>query len=889
MITSVQEQLARLKEQDKGSAEKVYAKGVRFYEQSSCQVLTHSQKYWDILVSAFDDDESEETDTEVRINFSEEQIFPSQKAKVTDWSPVAVAALKEVEFILKNEALESRSAGKVYTREGMMKRVLDERREKAARSGYKIKFADNIYGEHILTNEKGVKFAVTLRDFENETGYIDNMDLRTNKLGTTKHIMFAFDAIRAKPKVFNKLGRTYPFVEIYLDPLNDYRITWFYPHTLTPGIAALIKKYFGKKQTLPDSKILGFMKFFEEAKRYAKIKIRVEVEELVRQAWDKAVLAKISADARLDMRFMKAELFPYQKKGVEFAVFKSGAILADEMGLGKTIQSIATAILKKKYFGFRKCVIICPASLKDQWKREIEKFSNEKAVVIDGQPEERRALYLESDAYFVITNYESVLRDLREINKMGPDFVILDEAQRIKNFSTVTAQNIKQIQKKHALAITGTPIENRLTDLYSIMQFVEPGLLTPLWEFSYQHCLFDESKKDKITGYFNLNHLKDRLQPYLLRREKAGVLKDLPNVTEITVPVSMGTTQSEYHASFAKGIAQIIGKKFISQYDLQRLMLLLTNMRMVCDSSYLIDKETEQSPKLIELEHILLEKIDIKHTDRKIIIFSEWTQMLHMIGRMLQRNGIGYAQLTGKVAVKARGLLVRKFETDKDCKVFLSTEAGGSGLNLQVADTVINFELPWNPAKKNQRIGRIDRIGQQNKQLTVINLVTQRSIEISIAAGLNLKQSLFDGVLSTAGGPDFVDFSNSGKAHFLKELEQMMEELNQNMVEPEASEENNELSEIGGAAIESIQEVISENEDGREGSPDTGSPGTERTQAIDAGESAVALERVLNNGMEFLSGLLQMATGNSMGLENKKVEVDTVTGEVVMRFKLPGL
>ena len=194
--------------------------------------------------------------------------------------------------------------------------------------------------------------------------------------------------------------------------------------------------------------------------------------------------------------------------------------------------------------------------------------------------------------------------------------------------------------------------------------------------------------------------MKERLQPYLLRREKANVLKELPNVTEITVPVNMSPTQADYHASFAKGVSQILHKKFISQFDLQRLMLLLANMRMVCDSSFLIDKESEDSPKLDELEHILLEKIDVKNSTRKVIIFSEWTQMLHMIGKMLQRNGIGYAQLSGKVAVKNRGLLVKKFETDEHCKVFLSTEAGGSGLNLQVADTVINFELPWNPAKK---------------------------------------------------------------------------------------------------------------------------------------------------------------------------------------------
>ena len=903
MIKNVQNQLENLSRADKNLEEKVYANGLRLYERGSCQVLTHSKSYWDILVSDFDEEEEgEDMGKEIRINFSEQEVFPSLKNKKLTWTPEAVAALKEVEFLLGHEyADKNKATGKMYTREGMIKRVLEERRDKATKAKYSIKFADNIYGEHILTNERGVKFKITLRDFENKTGYIDNMDLKSNKLGTTKHIMYAFDAIEAKPRVFKKMGRTYPFVEVFLDPLNNYQITWFYPHALTPGISKLIQKYFGKKNSYPETHIKDFGGFLQEAKRFAKIKIRPEVEQKVQKAWDEALLAKIGKEAKVEFSFMKAKLFPYQKKGVQFAAFRSGAILADEMGLGKTIQSIATGILKKKHFGFKKCLIICPASLKYQWKKEIEKFSKEQAIVIEGIPKERRRQYLNSEAYFVITNYESVLRDLLDINQMGPDFVILDEAQRIKNFSTITAQNIKKIQKKHALAITGTPIENRLTDLYSIMQFVEPDLLTPLWEFSYQHCLFDMDKKDKITGYYNLNQLKDRLQPFLLRREKANVLKELPNVTEITVPVAMGPTQAEYHASFAKGVSQILHKKFISQFDLQRLMLLLANMRMVCDSSYLIDKETDESPKLAELEHILLEKIDILHSDRKIIIFSEWTQVLHMIGKMLQRHGIGYAQLSGKVAVKNRGQLVKKFETDDNCKVFLSTEAGGSGLNLQVADTVINFELPWNPAKKNQRIGRIDRIGQQKKQLTVINLITQNSIEISIAAGLHLKQSLFDGVLSTAKGPDFVDFSNSGKAQFLMELEAMLAALATEGSQNEDQAEPDETTEAA-ATVQSIQEVIAENaeeesEASRTAAASNESPGSDSahmTEKVAAGATAnpepsspAALETVLNSGMEFLSGLLQMATGQSMGLENKKVEVDQRTGEVVMRFKLP--
>ncbi|MBA3675768.1 MAG: DEAD/DEAH box helicase, partial [Chitinophagaceae bacterium] len=347
---------------------------------------------------------------------------------------------------------------------------------------------------------------------------------------------------------------------------------------------------------------------------------------------------------------------------MEFATFKDGAIIADEMGLGKTIQAIATAIMKKQIFGFTKTLIICPASLKKQWQNEITKFSNEKSIIAEGLPPERNDVYKNSDAYFVIVNYETVLRDWYEINKMDTDFIILDEAQRIKNLAAVTSQSIKLLKKKHALVITCTPIENKLIDLYSITQFINPFFLAPLWEFSYQHCYFDEDKKDKINGYYNLQQLNERLNEILLRREKRKVLKELPRITEITVPVQLSPEQASYHADFARGVSAILRKKFITPFDQQKLMLLLGSMRMVCDSTYLIDKQTNISPKLTELKHILLEKLDIKNKSAKILIFSEWVTMLNIIAKMLHSEGIGYAQLTGKVAVKNRSKLINKFE-----------------------------------------------------------------------------------------------------------------------------------------------------------------------------------------------------------------------------------
>ena len=173
------------------------------------------------------------------------------------------------------------------------------------------------------------------------------------------------------------------------------------------------------------------------------------------------------------------------------------------------------------------------------------------------------------------------------------------------------------------------------------------------------------------------------------------------------------------------------------------------------------------------------------NSDTKIIIFSEWVKVHKLIGHILRENNIGFTELNGSVPVKLRGELIRKFETNPHCKIFLSTEAGGSGLNLQVANTLINFELPWNPAKKNQRIGRIDRLGQKSNKLTIFNFITRNSIEQQIASGLLVKQNLFDGVLDGGSKTNSVDFSTKGRSQFIQQLEEFIAETeNAEIVEP---------------------------------------------------------------------------------------------------------
>ena len=849
----------------------VYKKGSSLYMNGQSQMLTQSKHLFEFSV----DDEFDDYRVKVSING---KLETKCKCKSDDYCQHKIASLMQMHEELSRNNSEPKAIGKEYTREGMIKRVIGEREDRAKKAEYKIEFADNIYGEHILKNEKSVDYKITFYNFKKEHGYCSCPDYASNKLGTCKHLMYAFKYVKSINRTNKNYNHSYPFVEIFLHPLKDYKISWFYSGEINDNnIKQLLFKYFGNETTLQDDKVLDFLGFINESKEFKQIMIRPGVEDVIEKAYNKEMLDEIKQNTSINFSPLKLDLFDYQKEGIEFATFREGAIIADEMGLGKTIQAIGTAIAKKEIFGFERTLIVCPASIKEQWKNEIEKFTNEKATVVEGIPEEREKIYENCDDYFLIVNYETVLRDKKAINKFNTDFIILDEAQRIKNYDTQTSASIKGLKKKHSLIITGTPIENKLIDLYSIVAFLDTSFLAPLWEFSYQHCFFDVKQKNKITGYYNLQGLKERLSSILIRREKKDVIKQLPNISHLDIPIEMHPEQRDYHTSYARGLAKILSKRFITPYDMQLIMMYLSKMRMVCDSTYLVDFETNHSPKMQELKYILFEKLDVKNNNRKIIIFSEWKRMNNIIAKMLRNNNIGFVELNGSVPVKKRGNLIKEFEENESCKVFISTEAGGSGLNLQVADTVINFELPWNPAKKNQRIGRIDRIGQKNKNLTVISFITKNSIEERIAGGLVLKQNLFEGVLSHDSVTEMVDFSEKGKSQFLQQLKEAITDIEETPTEitEEIEETKNKIQEeiIENTIVPKNKETEAKNTKPKETNTEQGSP--------------EQLEQVMNQGIGFLSGLFKMATGKDIGMEKQSVTVNKETGEVTMKFKLP--
>lgn len=875
--------------------------GELIFNNNECVLLAQSAVSVDFMVVNGEEEEV----GEYSLLLDGDAIVPECAGERVGWNRYTFACLLQYDDELGLLEPKEKLEHKKYTREGMIRRVMEERRMKAETAKYRIQWADNIYGDHILVNDTGQRYKVFLRDFENETGYSDSVDAQINKLGTTKHIMYAFKVLREDPALYKRLKKTFPFVEVYCDPLNEYRISWYYPGDLSLEERLLISRYFKKGNYIEEDQVIHFLSFMEEAEELGTIRIRPEVREKVEQAFDVLMLRELEERQEVDFSGIHAELFPYQQEGVRFALFRKYAIIADEMGLGKTLQAIATAVLKKQVFGFNKTLVVCPATLKSQWKREIEKFTDEKALVLAGTPGEREKQYLDTDYHFFIVNYEMVLRDSQLINRADFDFLILDEAQKIKNYETKTSMAVKRLKMKHTLVITGTPIENKLIDIFSIVSALDPHFLGPLWEFSYQHCLFDPEKPNKINGYYDLKKLNQRLSQILIRRSKQDVIRELPDVQQIDIPVKLSSLQQEYHSDYIMGVSKIIRKKFLTAYDLQRLMLLLNCARMVCDSTYLIDEKTQESPKLEELKDILFEKLDIRNQPRKVIIFSEWIKVHKLIGQMLRENKIGFVELNGKVPVKMRGELIRKFKENRECQVFLSTEAGGAGLNLQMADILINFELPWNPAKKNQRIGRIDRLGQESKKLTIYNLISEESIEQQIAGGLLVKQSLFDGVLTDNSRMNYVDFSHKGRSQFIQQLEQFINEqeaagLESGVQELVLQEEMGIIETPDGEEpvrdMDDLEQLEQEEEqrneeqyDADSGTSTTASvagAGSSNTSPSMPAEKAAELESVMNNGMQFLAGLFKMSTGQDLDLQHQKIEVDRETGEVVMRFKL---
>ena len=629
--------------------------------------------------------------------------------------------------------------------EALVAQALAEREERARTEKMRLTSANlkEIWTDYTVTNAaSGKSYRVALRGWGPGESYCSCPDFRKNTLGTCKHIFHALEKLRRR---FPPAVRDRPYrrrgISVHLSYGKELELRILLPGRLEDQASAIVRPIRDRPITdLPD--LLKRIRRLEA--QGLPVTVYPDAEEYIQARLLQQRIAAMVAEIRRDPKahplrttLLKVELLPYQLDGIAFAVGAGRAILADDMGLGKTIQGIGVAELLAREAGIRRILIICPASVKSQWRSEILRFSERDCQLVLGGAAERAAQY-ESECFFTICNYEQVLRDILAIERAKWDLIVLDEGQRIKNWEAKTTQTMKSLRSQFALVLSGTPLENRLDDLFSVVEFIDDRRLGPAFRFFNRHRVTDE--KGKILGYKDLDLLRENLKPVLLRRTRSAVMKDLPARTTQIVRIPPTAEQLDCDGAQMRIVSSIVCKRYISEMDLLRLQKALLLARMNANSTYLVDKRAPgYSSKLERLEE-LFEELAAEEA-RKIVLFSEWTTMLGLIERRIERFNLGHVRLDGSVPQKKRQQLVHQFQRDPACRLFLTTNAGSTGLNLQAANTVINVDLPWNPAVLEQRIARAHRMGQKNP-VQVYLLVTEETIEEKLLGTLAAKHDL---------------------------------------------------------------------------------------------------------------------------------------------------
>ncbi|HEV3144685.1 MAG TPA: DEAD/DEAH box helicase [Gemmataceae bacterium] len=743
---------------------------------------------------------------------------------------------------------------------------IDIRRQRARAASFQIRKLgrNRVFSDYQVSNPKsGGQYTVSIRGFETGDNTCTCPDFRSNTLGTCKHIEAVLETLKeeAPPHLRQrKAAVTRP--EVFLHYGEHLQIGLHLPPRHSDQLSALAQRFFEAKgywknsasyeeliaavESVPEQVVIftDAMEFMDrEIERQQMAKRERELLEEMRNAecgmrngsGDSAILIPNSELNSL----LKTSLYRYQLEGAIFLACRGRCILGDDMGLGKTVQAMAAVELLVRERGIERVLVVAPASVKYQWETEIRRFTDRPVQVIEGGQETRLSQYSEP-AFYRLVNYEQVLRDLEPLNAWQPDLIILDEAQRIKNWESKISRAVKKLRSRYAFVLTGTPLENRLEELYSIVQFVDDRRLGPPFQFLHEHLVMDD--KYKLLGYRNLDKVREKLAPILLRRTRGEVLQQLPERTDSTLYVEMTAEQRGPYEEQRTALARLLQKKILTDLDRRRILCCIANLRMLCDSTWLFDKKTNVSPKLEEFAELVQELGE--EGAHKAVVFSQWEMMLEKASERLRQLKIEHAFLHGRIPSKDRKAILQRFHEDPACRVLLSTDAGGTGLNLQVADTVINLEIPWNPGVLEQRIGRVHRMGQSNP-VRVILLVTRGSIEERVLRTIEMKRSLFAGVFD--GESDEVCFHSLARPAFLESVREM----------------------IGEPSLEALEDK----ETWRQGGKETSSPADARINLLLA-------------GVQFLEALGEvMAQEGANGLPP---EISTRAGAAVRRI-LQGL
>jgi SNF2 family DNA or RNA helicase len=777
------------------------------------------------------------------------------------------------------------------------------RRQFALKQNFKIENQGDqlIYSDFdVLNPETNKIYKVAIRSEDIGINYCSCPDFTINTLGTCKHVEYVLDKLKKK-RIAKKIWKNPPqqeYSSIFIKYGHNRKVMLRVGTYKSKEFIALAKQYFKPLNSsqfeywiLNEDQFGKFDQFLEKAiKIDNNFRCYRDAIDFIIYKRDAAYRQKVAdfvfpegIDSPEFDQLLKVKLYNYQKEGVLKMAKAGRSINADDMGLGKTIQAIATAEIMAREFGIEKVLIICPTSLKYQWKNEIEKFSNRDAFVLEGLPEKRKKLYQERSEFFKIITYDVVRRDLPEIKEYAPDLVILDEAQRIKNWKTKTAQAVKQVQSEYAIVCTGTPLENRLDELHSITEFVDRYKLGPLFRFLANHQILEGHK---VIGYKDLHKINQTLSDILIRRTKKQVLKELPKRIDKNLFVSVTAEQKEIHDDHYSKVCRLVNKwkrfKYLSEKERQMLLVHLNCMRMVSDSTFILDQETRHDTKIAELMSLLEEVFSGDH--QKVVIFSQWERMTRLVSKELEKRNIKYEYLHGGVPSPKRKDLLKNFHEDDASRVFLSTDAGGVGLNLQCASVVINLDCPWNPAVLEQRIARVYRLGQK-KPVEIINFISEGTIEHSMLDTLKFKKSVFDGVLDN--GKDEVFMGESKLKQFMKSVEKMTDQ-------GAVMQDVRNTEETQKANIQSKEKLLKNKAtEIKPATEKTARSVTEKDKQKSAQDDK-SLDDLFSTGISFLEKLSQAVSSqdsdsenNSRSIANSFIETDQKTGQKSLKIPVP--
>lgn len=731
------------------------------------------------------------------------------------------------------------------------------------------------------------QYRVVFRGKESAWNYCSCMDFKTSRLGTCKHIEAVKQWIKAHRK---RIYRERPaYTSMYLSYRNERNVCLRIGTNHEEEFRKMAEPYFtpdGAMRPGAENHIFEFLTAatrLDDTFRWYPDALSFIVEQREHKTRT-SVLQSIS-DQELDT-LLKVGLYPYQKEGIRFAYQAGKAIIADEMGLGKTIQAIGTAELMKKNRLIGSALIVCPTSLKYQWKKEIEKFTDSTAIVIEGNHLQRKQLY-EAKEFYKIVSYNSMSNDVKILRSLHTDFLIMDEVQRLKNWKTQISQSARRIDADYTVVLSGTPLENKLEELYSVMQFVDQYCLGPYYKFMDQTVVTNET--GKVIAYKNLNEVGERLKPVLIRRRKRDVAMQLPERQDKILFVPMTVEQQEMHDEYKAQVSQLVNKwtrhRFLSEKDRKRLLLFMSQMRMVCDSTFILDQKSRYDTKVGETMNILQGVFE--GSDEKVVIFSQWERMTRLIAAELDKIGIQYEYLHGGIPSEKRKDLMQNFTENPESRVFISTDAGSTGLNLQVASVLINLDLPWNPAVLEQRIARIYRLGQQ-RNIQVINMVASQTIEERMLGTLNFKSSLFEGILDNGADSIFLEDSKLDK--IMDSIQEMVEPIDGTEGKPQTGISADDTEE---AAV-SVEASASDESAGNLNEPtllfedapleQTDEPSKEKRK-----EKEPHPQELLQQGFSFFSGLAKtlQSPEATKQLVDSIVKVDEQTGETTLHIPVP--